>query len=319
MYSKLPTEVAVEMKWMAWNAAWATANSHFGKYQDSRENEDAFNKHSNQLILRSEGLNLHKSTLEDIKWFAWNAAWHAANTRKGYGADAANNRTAADEHIRRVKATGELDPNLVEQIYKMVWSAAWHAANNHSGHHNDAVDDRIAFDNAFEKISGGTVLVRIDYHVNQRQLMAETPKVVLLHRFRNRADGTMSQGAYFEEQSSRTIGFSQTTGFNIGVSAGFEFGFTSVAKGNMQVSFSAKVEDTHTLMDAKVRRLGVNWSYSVGPNAPDVDYTARYTEVRMKVPYTAYYKIGDQSYTFSGIWEGVTVGDLTTQAEDIRR
>ncbi len=131
-YTKLPPEVAEEMKWMAWNAAWAAANHRFVSTLEGAKGEEHFNKHSEEMKKKAVGLEgVSQSTLDDIKWLAWNAAWSTANGRSAlryffptdqvyWLNEAAKNAKAANEHLQRVKNSGQLAPELVQSITEMV-------------------------------------------------------------------------------------------------------------------------------------------------------------------------------------------------------
>lgn len=79
---------------MAWNAAWYAANTRAGdKYKgDAGTNDVGFKKHSGDMskAVTALELKLSQNALDDIKWGAWNAAWHAANERNDCKQDAEN-------------------------------------------------------------------------------------------------------------------------------------------------------------------------------------------------------------------------------------
>lgn len=48
--NKLPIEVAEEMKWMAWNAAWHTANTRKDYKQDAENDFKQFEFYYSQIV-----------------------------------------------------------------------------------------------------------------------------------------------------------------------------------------------------------------------------------------------------------------------------
>jgi len=110
--NKLPIKVAEEIKWMAWNAAWYAANTHAGdKYKgDAGTNDVGFKKHSGDMskAVAALELKLSQNALDDIKWGAWNAAWHTANTRAGYQNEAENDKNRFEQHFESLKNSKEV-------------------------------------------------------------------------------------------------------------------------------------------------------------------------------------------------------------------
>ena len=53
-------------------------------------------------------LKLSQNALDDIKWGAWNAAWHTANTRAGYQNEAENDKNRFEQHFESLKNSKEV-------------------------------------------------------------------------------------------------------------------------------------------------------------------------------------------------------------------
>lgn len=73
---------------------------------------------------------------DSLKWLAWNAAWHAANERSGFAADARRALSAHLEHSERLASL--VCPDLAESCRWLCWNAAWRAANERVGYDEDA-------------------------------------------------------------------------------------------------------------------------------------------------------------------------------------
>ncbi len=153
--SKLSVAVAEEMKWMAWNVAWYTAHSRMGSAPSARKHEFVFNLHAERMKNNAVNPYVSPQTLENIRWFAYHAAWSTANGRVGYTADAAQSQKTAEAHFQAAKNSGELTNELFESIHKMGWAAAWYAANSMKGY--DTNGDAKAFEAAYQQIIGNAV------------------------------------------------------------------------------------------------------------------------------------------------------------------
>ncbi|MEA5498281.1 MAC/perforin domain-containing protein [Limnoraphis robusta Tam1] len=154
--NKLPIQVAEEIKWMAWNAAWYAANTRAGdKYKgDAVTNELDFKKHSGNVskaIVTLE-LKLTQNALDDIKWGAWNASWYAANTRAGYQNDAENDFKQFEQHFESLKNSKEVTEELAGNLKEMCLSAAWHTVNTRKIYKQDAENDRKRFEFFYSQI-----------------------------------------------------------------------------------------------------------------------------------------------------------------------
>ncbi|MEG4025555.1 MAC/perforin domain-containing protein [Microcoleus sp. S13C4] len=154
--NKLPEEVAEKIKLMAWHAAWHTANTRAGdKYKgDAGTDEVSFKKHSENVSQAVDDLELKLSqnALDDIKWGAWNAAWHTANKRAGYENDAENAKNRFEEHFESLKNSKEVTEKLAENIKGMCWYAAWHTANTRKDYKQDAENDLKNFELHYSQI-----------------------------------------------------------------------------------------------------------------------------------------------------------------------
>lgn len=64
---------------------------------------------------------------QELKDFAWNAAWCSANEAKWMAQDAARNREAAERHFQAAVETRGLSAIVMSDVKKMVWAAAKHA------------------------------------------------------------------------------------------------------------------------------------------------------------------------------------------------
>lgn len=151
---KLPIEVAQEMKWMAFNAAWHAANERAGVKEDSVTNELTFKEHYNKMIkaVSNLELKLSRKTLDDIKWGAFNAAWYTANIRGNVPNDAENNRTAYEDYFNSLQNSSEVTPELAANIKNMCFFAAWHAANDRYNNKEDARNDHKRFEYYYGQI-----------------------------------------------------------------------------------------------------------------------------------------------------------------------
>lgn len=154
--NKLPIKVAEEVKWMAWNAAWYAANTRAGdKYKgDAGTNDVGFKKHSGDMskAVAALELKLSQNALDDIKWGAWNAAWHTANTRAGSQNDAENDFKQFEQHFESLKNSKEVTEELAGNIKNMCFYAAWYAANERNDCKQDAENDLKQFEFYYSQI-----------------------------------------------------------------------------------------------------------------------------------------------------------------------
>ena len=114
----LPGDVAEKMKDCAWAAAWHTANTRMGSKGDAAADKVRFNDNADAFKDKAEGI-IAGGTCDKIKWMFWDAAWHTANTRKGYTSDAAKDKDKMEANYRAIVASREISEKLAGNIRDM--------------------------------------------------------------------------------------------------------------------------------------------------------------------------------------------------------
>ena len=102
----------------------------------------------------AEALESFPKVATELKWAAWNAAWHTANTRMGSRTDAVGDELRWRPHIEAfARLANELSVNdITSRVRGFVWSAAWYAANLRSGNEGDAGRDQASANAALADI-----------------------------------------------------------------------------------------------------------------------------------------------------------------------
>ena len=139
------------MRNCAEQAALTTANDRFGSRQNMKDARGKFNDQAEDFKKKASD-HLSNSTCEDIKWMFWNAAWAAANERKGYGVDGGKNKEKMEEHYSNIVGSNEMTTYLADNIKWMGWNYSWYWVNTLSGNHNDAQDDKERYEDHFNEL-----------------------------------------------------------------------------------------------------------------------------------------------------------------------
>ena len=306
--NKLPIEVAEEMKWMAWNAAWHTANTRAGYKGDAVNDKIKFEQQSENVSKAVTGLvlKLSPSTLENIKWGAWCAAWHTANIRAGYENDAANDLEQFEQNFQSLKDSKEVTSELADNIKNMCMSAAWHTANTRKDYKDDAASDLYNFENFYNKICGEITVVDIKFYIDRRKMLALKPKVLAELELKNKSGSEQSMSFECECTEGQTSSWSHTVGFRAGIktSAKASFKFIVEAEVSIELSFEASYEYAWSGSTEKSETHRYTFPVNVAPHSK-VTAKAIVQEAKMTVPYDLVYEIGGVERTIPGIWDGV--------------
>lgn len=310
--NKLPIEVAEEMKWMAWNAAWHTANIRAGYKSDAVHNEISFNKHSENVskAVIDLALELSPNTIENIKWGAWNAAWYTANARAGYDKDAKNNLQKFEQYFQSIKNSNEVTQNLSENIKQMCFYAAWHTANTRKNYQEDAKADLYRFEDFYSKICGETTVVEIVFDVANKILRENPqPKVLAVQEIINQSDSEQSMTFEYAYQKGETSSWSHKLGLKVGVKTSLKTGFTCIVEGKIEVSFETSYEYAWSGSTQESQTYKYSFPVKIKPQSK-VTAKAIVQEATMSVPYKITYEIGGVKRKIQGIWDGVAYSSV---------
>ena len=313
---KLPPELAEEVKIMAWGAAWHTANLRKGNKGDAERNKNEFENHYNLMLEKSQGLGLSHSTLEHIKWMAWDAAWHTANTRVGlrfaglaFSKDAKDDKKRFEDHARAVEESGELSQGLSDSIKWMAWDAAWHTANTRFGWRQDAEADRHRSDQHFSKIAGSVTLIDIRFFADKAKVLRKEPKTLIEQKVDNNSIHEQETKVKVEYFKGQTSSWEHKLGFSAGKKTGVKSGFNFVADGSIEVSFEASYENSWfgrtDVSECHTYEFPVQVGAKESITAKAVIY-----EVEMQVPYELEYEIGDVRRKVGGMWSGIACSGI---------
>ena len=223
----LPPDVAEQLKQIAWGASWYTANTRAGYNGDAAGDQLNFQQGSQNLDAKAVGLGLSQNTLNDIKSFAMDAAWHCANERKGYSSDAAGDLERTQAEYNRLVSSGELAQVVVDNITNLCWAAAWYCANTRAGYNDDAKADQSRFDYYFNQLCGSVTFVDINFLINQQQMLAMRPVAVVNQTLKNEHP-TLEQEMSIKVSTTKgyTKEWSHSVGFKVTstttISASFE-------------------------------------------------------------------------------------------------
>jgi len=108
----LSKSVCDDIKWMFWNAAWATANERRGYNGDAKKDRKRMEE-SCQKIVNSKLVTA--SLAENIKKMGLYSGWYWANTKKGYKDDAIANKAIYESYFDKIVG----DANLIEMNFLM--------------------------------------------------------------------------------------------------------------------------------------------------------------------------------------------------------
>lgn len=173
----LPNDVAEEMKECALRGSWHCAKVRKGKRGDADAEKVAFEHHADAFKKKSEGL-LSTTTCDEIKSMFWFAAWHTANTRKGYNSDASRDKRDMETHYQNVLKTGDVTEQLATDMKWMGWNTAWYAANTIVGYHDDAKRDKAKYEDHFNRIRGKVELVAMNFFTDKAKILAQKPRII---------------------------------------------------------------------------------------------------------------------------------------------
>lgn len=306
--SILPSDVAEEMKMCSQKASWSCAKERMGSRGDADAEKVAFEQHAESFKKKSVGL-LSTSTCDEIKSMFWFAAWHTANTRKGYEKDAKNDKKRMEEHYEAVVKIGEVTDDLASNLKWMGWNAAWYAANKMVGYDDDAKRDEAKLEANFQKCLGDVTLKEMNFFTDKAKTLAEEPRVVANQTLTNKGDVTQTMAFKFTVTQGKTTSLSVQIGFKFGVKAGMEVGFLGTG-GNFEASF----ELSQSLTISQSVSTGTSKEYNFPLSVPaHSTYEAKATvhEAKMEVPYEMVFDFGGTRKSIEGIWDGVAVSSAT--------
>ncbi len=308
-----PQDVADELKACAEKASWHTARERFGKKGEADAEKIEMEKHFRNLKQKSDGL-LSEKTCGEIKSMFWFAAWHTANTRKGYESDAKRDKKQVEGHYKNLVEGREVDGKLAANLKEMGWAAAWLAANTIVGYKDDAKRDKANLDSHFEQISGEVNLVAMNFFTDEAKILAEKPKVVAEERLVNNSDVQQTMAFKFTVTEGKTNSTSTKIAFSYGVKVGFEAGFFGFAESKYELSFNFSHDHTF----AQSTSSGTTKAYEFPLAVPaHTTYKAKgmVHEAQMDVPYELVFDFGGGRRSVKGIWKGVAVSRATYQVD----
>ena len=100
--------------------------------------------------------SFQKELFDELLWTAWNASWHASNSRPIWDQnkyELERNKKAFENHAKKFHEKGitlGLSEEVIENIKWGAWNAAWWTANEKSGNIFAARGDKEKFNQHFE-------------------------------------------------------------------------------------------------------------------------------------------------------------------------
>lgn len=309
--NQMPAEVAGKLSDMVWAAAWHAANNRKGYKADATGDKIRFDNSYEELKEKAEGLEISTFTIDNIRWGAWNIAWHCAEraiAKKKKAAESAWNRH--QEHFNNIRHGNELSENLVANIQNFSFHAAWHCTQSRVGNTDEAKSDRFKADDYYSKISGETLLTKIDFTVDEAKILSSKPRALIKQILRNQSDREQEVEVSYTKSESRMTSWGKTLGFTVGIEYETEAGFL-VFKAGTEFSFSTSFTKSWGESSETSEQRTYTFPVKVGAKQLLVA-EARVTEAEMDVPYVATYTVGDVERHFEGIWKGVCVSSAET-------
>jgi hypothetical protein len=149
----LPKEIATELRWAAWNAAWHAANTRMGTQAAAVGDELRWRRHIANFARLTSGQSINRITAR-VRDFLWSAAWCTANLRSGNQDEAAREQASANVALADIRKSGQFSKGLSDLIDGLAWGAAWHAANSLKGKCEDAQADLLRFEDCYRRMMG---------------------------------------------------------------------------------------------------------------------------------------------------------------------
>ena len=301
----LPNDVAEKMKDCAWAAAWHTANTRMGSKGDAQADKVRFHDNADEFKRKATGI-LTGQVCDRIKWMFWDAAWHTANTRKGYNKDATKDKTNMEAGYRAIVASGEMSETLANNIRGMGWFASWYCANTRKGYSDDARGDEAKVNSYFRKIRGEVRLVSMKFDMDTAHILGQRPLSLPEQTLTNKGDITQTMKFSFAVTEGQTRSLSNTVGFEYSITQGLEVGFEGFGTASLQTSFTLSASTT---VEQSMQQ-GNTRTYTFPLSVPAKStYTAKaiIQEAQMDVGYDMVLDISGYQKTIRGTWTGVAV------------
>lgn len=307
--SKLPSELADEVKWVAFNYGWMAVNNRRNNPVDEEANRLSAERHWANMRTVGSGL-LTGAMVDDINWMSFNAAWAVVNSYT-WMPDYQKNYDAMNQHEQTLKATGLFTHDLLENVKWMAWNTACASQNDILGNKNTQKECEEKFDDFMLKISGPAVLKNLTFDINTATLLGKTPSVVSQQTLVNHGDVEQRMAFTFSYYEGQTSSYSKTAGFTVRANAGLtgKFFFANF-------SFEASYSDTWSTENEKRTTQTNTFSLNV-PKHSTYEAKGIVTQANMDVPYTATIGIGSGEIQIRGIWHGVAVAGANVQIDPV--
>ncbi len=306
--SNLPIEVAEKLKDLAWAAAWHTANTRAG-YRDAETDLLNYKQASHDLDTTAKGLNLSPNTLELIKTFAMDAAWHCANTRKGYKKAAANDLNRANLGYTRLYQSGEITQPLAANLTQLFWAASWYCANTRAKYNDDAKADEARFNHYFHQVCGPVKFISLDFLTSGLEILQTKPVAVVNQTLTNYSDREQEMSAKVSIMKGYTKEWSHNVGFRMSSTVKVQ---ASVEVAEVSRDFTIEASYGYTQGGSETTQQTKEFEYPVKVGQmQQVTVKGTVHEAEMTVPYRLVYKIGEVERRIEGVWHGVACSEAT--------
>ena len=163
----LPKEIATELRWAAWNAAWHAANARMGTQAAAVSDELRWRRHIANFARLASAQSINQITAR-VRDFLWSAAWYTANLRSGNQDDAARDQASANVAFADIRKSGQFSKGLSDVIDGLAWGAAWHAANSLKGKCEHAQADLLRFEDCYRRMMGQVTVEGVTFQADQR-------------------------------------------------------------------------------------------------------------------------------------------------------
>jgi hypothetical protein len=306
---KLPYDVVEPMKDMAMAAAWHAANTRKGYKGDATGDRIKFNNDYQTLLQNARGLGIGHAVFDNIKWLAWNAAWHAANSRTPlHDAHAKKDKESANKHLKKIKEAGVFSDGLLDHITGMIWAAAWYTANTRANFAEDAKSDMHTYNNHIDKMGDEAVLADVKFHIDRRFVGPVKPVSIHEQEIDNRTSGvTGSQTVTITSSETYTKHWNHHVGFTLGIKSTTSFETTIKAVDvtqEIEVSFEASYGHEWGSGESKTAERTYEFHIDTA-GQQHILAEGIVQQADLNIPYTIVYKMGDVTREVQGEWQGV--------------
>ncbi len=160
-------------------------------------------------------------------------------------------------------------------------------------------------------------VVDVEYHLDEYELAENPPMVLVAKTVENCSSAQVSQGFTVNKSVTKTSLFQNTIGVGLEVGQTFSVGIPFVS-GESSISISSAAERTYGIEESYQQSYEATFTVIVPPYSA-IEADAVLFNGNLDVPYTMLLRSPStgQEFTREGIWKGVTIWDLHSEANDI--